>query len=80
MSSTRWSHCRPVTSFSLSPAGWTDTIPHRSVMRMLAGDAAMCIQRIRFALLSRISCPSSWVIHSGTAPPMAAHSLVARMA
>jgi hypothetical protein len=64
----------------LSPAGWIDTRPYRSVIRMPAGGAATCIQRIRLALLSRIICPSSWVIHSGTAPPIAAHSFVARIA
>ena len=74
ISSTRWSHCLPKFSFSLSPAGCVQIIPWRSNARISDGAAATCIQRMWFALLSLISLAS--FNHSG-AIPIAAHSFVA---
>ena len=79
ISSTRWSHWRPKLSFSLSPAGWVQTMPQRSNARTSAGLPATCIKRMWLALLSRMRAASSSCSHSG-AMPMAAHSLAARWA
>ena len=79
ISSARWRHWRPEVSFSLSPAGCVHTIPWRSHARISSGNAATCIHRIWFALLSRIHPASRSCIHCGTIPA-AAHSFAARCA
>jgi len=80
MASTRWSHRRPETSLSASPAGMACIRPTRSALSTSWRAGAMCIQRTRLPPLSTIRPLEKSLIHGGMLVPSAGHSLLVRWA